>query len=102
MSDTDAHIIYEIRMQRGIYIGVTRKVGTVLTSVRQRVSKHYYRAKNENLNWSLCVAMRELDHWDKAEILVHEVVYGKNNAHKREVEIRRQVKPNLNTDKRGD
>lgn len=102
MPNTEAHIIYELRMQRGIYIGVTRKVGTVFSSVRNRVSKHYYRAKNENLNWSLCVAMRELDHWDKVEILVHEVVYGKNNAHKREVEIRRQIKPNLNTDIRGD
>lgn len=102
MSDTDAHIIYELRMQRGIYIGVTRKVGTVMASVRNRVSKHFYRAKKENLNWILSNALRELDHWHNIDIFVHEIVYGKDNAHKREVEIRRQVQPNLNTDVRGD
>jgi hypothetical protein len=41
---------------------------------------------------------------DKSEIAVyvHEVVRGKAEAHKREVEIRRMVKPVLNTDVRGD
>jgi hypothetical protein len=36
------------------------------------------------------------------EIVVHEIVRGKAEAHKREVEIRRTVRPTLNTDVRGD
>jgi hypothetical protein len=41
---------------------------------------------------------------DKSEIevLVHEVIRGKAAAHKREVELRRQLSPTLNTDTRGD
>ncbi len=76
------HIIYELRVQGGNYIGVT--------------------AKTETKNWLLCAALRELNSKDEIEVLVHEVIRGKAAAHKREVELRRQLKPTLNTDVRGD
>ena len=49
-----------------------------------------------------CVALRELASKDEIEIVVHEVIRGKAAAHRREVELRRSIKPNLNTDVRGD
>lgn len=97
------HIIYELRVAGGNYIGVTAKTeSTVLKSVRSRAAKHFYRAKTESKAWSLCAALRTLSDKNEIEILVHEVVRGKAEAHKREVEIRRAVKPTLNTDRRGD
>ncbi len=40
------HIVYELRVPQGNYIGVTAKTeSTVLKSVRARAAKHYYRAK---------------------------------------------------------
>jgi len=97
------HIIYELRVNGGNYIGVTAKTeSTVLKSVRARAAKHFYRAKKENKNWSLCIALRELSSKDEIEILVHEIVRGKAEAHKREVQLRRQINPTLNTDVRGD
>ena len=97
------HIIYELRVPQGNYIGVTAKTeSTVLKSVRSRANKHFYRAHSESKNWTLCIALRELNDKMDIEILVHEIVRGKAAAHKREVEIRRQVQPTLNTDKRND
>ena len=97
------HIIYELRVPAGNYIGVTAKTeSTVLKSVRARAAKHFYRAKKESKDWSLCVALRELASKDEIEIVVHAVVRGKAPAHKEEVKIRRAVRPNLNTDVRGD
>jgi len=97
------HIIYELRVPAGNYIGVTAKTeSTVLKSVRARAAKHFYRAKKESKDWALCAALRELEDKSEIEIVVHAVVRGKAPAHKREVEIRREVRPNLNTDVRGD
>lgn len=97
------HIIYELRVPAGNYIGVTAKTeSTVLKSVRSRAAKHFYRAKKENKDWSLCVALRELTDKNEIEIVIHAIVRGKALAHKEEVQIRRAVKPNLNTDTRGD
>lgn len=97
------HIIYELRVNGGNYIGVTAKTeSTVLKSVRARAAKHWYRAKREDKQWSLCIALRELTSKDEIEILVHEIVRGKAEAHKREVQLRRQINPTLNTDIRGD
>jgi hypothetical protein len=97
------HIVYELRVPAGNYIGVTAKTAsTVMKSVRGRAAKHFYRAHTENKNWALCVALRELDNKDQIDIVVHAVVRGKAPAHKEEVRIRRLVKPNLNTDTRGD
>ena len=97
------HIIYELRVNGLNYIGVTAKTeSTVLKSVRVRANKHFYRAKTENKAWALCVELRKLAHKDEIEIVVHEVIRGKAAAHVREVEIRRAVRPTLNTDVRGD
>lgn len=97
------HIIYELRVPGGNYIGVTAKTeSTVLKSVKSRAAKHFYRAKTESKDWTLCVALREVTSKDEIEIVIHEIVRGKAPAHKREVEIRRAVRPTLNTDKRGD
>ena len=97
------HIIYELVVNGKNYIGVTAKTeSTVGKSVRVRANKHFYRAKTEDKNWLLCAELRTLA--DKAEIecYIHEVIRGKAAAHRREVEIRRMVKPVLNTDTRGD
>lgn len=97
------HIIYELRVPGGNYIGVTAKTETtVLKSVRARAAKHFYRAHSESKDWSLCVALRQLQDKNEIEIVVHEIVRGKAPAHRREVEIRRAVQPTLNTDRRGD
>ena len=97
------HIIYELRVNGLNYIGVTAKTeSTVLKSVRARAAKHFYRAKTESKNWLLCAELRKLNSKDEIEIVVHEIVRGKAEAHRREVEIRRAVRPALNTDVRGD
>ena len=97
------HIIYELVVNGLNYIGVTAKTeSTVNKSVLARAAKHFYRAKKENKDWSLCVALRELSDKSEIEVYVHEIVRGKAAAHRREVELRRLLKPALNTDTRGD
>ena len=97
------HIIYELRVNGQNYIGVTAKTeSTIMKSVKARAAKHFYRAKTENKEWALCQALRLLETKEQIEILIHEIVRGKAEAHKREVEIRRTVRPALNTDTRGD
>ena len=97
------HIIYELVVNGANYIGVTAKTETtVIKSVRARAAKHFYRAKTENKDWALCVALRELADKSEIEIRIHEIIRGKAAAHKREVEIRRAINPALNTDIRGD
>jgi hypothetical protein len=97
------HIIYELRVHGLAYIGVTAKTETTVNkSVLARAAKHFYRAKTENKQWLLCQALRTLADKSEIEVLVHEVIRGKAAAHKREVELRRQLQPALNTDCRGD
>ena len=97
------HIIYELVVNGKNYIGVTAKTeSTVGKSVLTRAAKHFYRAKSEDKNWLLCAELRKLDSKDQIECYIHEVIRGKAAAHKREVEIRRAVRPVLNTDVRGD
>jgi hypothetical protein len=97
------HIIYELRVNGENYIGVTAKTeSTINKSVLARAAKHFYRAKKEAKDWALCVALRELSDKSEIEVLVHETLRGKAVAHKREVELRRQLRPTLNTDTRGD
>ena len=97
------HIIYELRVPAGSYIGVTAKTETTINkSVLARAAKHFYRAKKEAKDWLLCAALRELADKSEIEVVVHEIVRGKAEAHRREVEIRRALRPNLNTDCRGD
>jgi hypothetical protein len=97
------HIIYELVVNGKNYIGVTAKTeSTVNKSVLSRAAKHFYRAKKEDKNWLLCAELRTLSDKSEIECYVHEVIRGKAAAHVREVEIRRMVKPVLNTDTRGD
>lgn len=97
------HIIYELRVNGQNYIGVTAKTETTINkSVLARAAKHYYRAKTEGKTWLLCQALRTLNSKDEIQVLVHEVIRGKAAAHRREVELRRQLQPILNTDTRGD
>ena len=97
------HIIYELRVNGASYIGVTAKTETTINkSVLARAAKHFYRAKKENKDWLLCRALRSLNDKSEIEVLVHETLRGKAAAHKREVELRRTLRPTLNTDTRGD
>jgi hypothetical protein len=97
------HIIYELVVNGKNYIGVTAKTeSTVNKSVLSRAAKHFYRAKTEDKNWLLCAELRKLDNKNEIAVYVHEVIRGKAEAHRREVEIRRKLKPILNTDTRGD
>jgi hypothetical protein len=97
------HIIYELRVRGASYIGVTAKTETTINkSVLARAAKHFYRAKKEAKDWLLCAALRELGDKSEIEVYVHEVVRGKAEAHRREVALRRELKPALNTDVRGD
>ena len=97
------HIIYELVVNGKNYIGVTAKTeSTVNKSVLSRAAKHFYRAKTETKNWLLCAELRKLADKSEIEVYVHEVIRGKGAAHKREVELRRMIKPILNTDVRGD
>jgi hypothetical protein len=97
------HIIYELVVNGKNYIGVTAKTeSTVGKSVLSRAAKHFYRAKTETKNWLLCAELRTLADKSEIECYIHEVIRGKAAAHVREVEIRRMVKPVLNTDTRGD
>ena len=97
------HIIYELRVNGASYIGVTAKTETTINkSVLARAAKHFYRAKKENKDWLLCKALRSLNDKSEIEVLVHETLRGKAVAHKREVELRRTLRPALNTDCRGD
>lgn len=97
------HIIYELRVNGQNYIGVTAKTETTINkSVLARAAKHFYRAKSESKDWLLCQELRKLANKNEIEVLVHEVIRGKAAAHRREVELRRELRPTLNTDTRGD
>ena len=97
------HIIYELVVNGKNYIGVTAKTeSTVNKSVLARAAKHFYRAKTETKNWLLCAELRKLADKSEIEVYIHEIIRGKSAAHKREVELRRMLKPILNTDTRGD
>ena len=97
------HIIYELPVNGLSYIGVTAKTETTINkSVLARAAKHFYRAKRENKDWLLCKELRKLTDKSEIEVLVHETLRGKAAAHKREVALRRVIKPALNTDTRGD
>ena len=84
------------------YIGVTVCSGNVKKALKVRMQKHVRRALTENKDWALCVELRKLANKNEIEVLVHEVVRGKAAAHRREVELRRALRPALNTDTRGD
>ncbi len=95
------HIIYEIRVDGQSYIGITYKDKTVLHSLQRRAHKHYYRATVEQRDWLLCSALRTLNSKHDIDIRPLEIVRGKEAAHRRERELIAQMKPVLNSDRRG-
>ena len=95
------HIIYMIESGNDFYIGVTAKTeSTVDRSAQVRFNKHVYRSRSENKSWLLYEAMRERG-TDSFTISIVDVLRGKAAAHKRERELIREYRPNLNTDVRG-
>ena len=97
------HIIYELLLEGGNYIGVTAKTeSTVLKSVRSRVAKHFYRARTESKNWLLCQELAKLECKEDIQFRILDVVRGKSLGHDTEVALRRMINPTLNTDIRGD
>jgi hypothetical protein len=97
------HIIYELLLAGGNYVGVTAKTeSTVLKSVRSRVAKHFYRARTESKNWLLCKELAKLESKDQIQFRILDVVRGKALGHDTEVMFRRAINPTLNTDIRGD
>lgn len=93
------HIIYKITNQvtDEIYIGVTQCIGRAyLGSIKKRFKQHVSRAFNENLEWAICKSIR--DYGEKSfRLEIFEIVRGKKPAHSREVEIIKELKPQLNT-----
>ena len=95
------HIIYLITVNGQEYVGITYKDKTVLHSLQRRAHKHYYRATVEQRDWLLCKALRTLDSKHEIDIRPLEIVRGKEAAHKRERELIREMRPVLNSDRRG-
>lgn len=95
------HIIYLITVGGEQYVGVTYKEKTVLHSLQRRAHKHYYRATVEQKDWLLSRALRTLASKHEIDIRPLEIVRGKAAAHARETELRRQMQPQLNSDRRG-
>lgn len=95
------HIIYLITVNGQEYVGMTYKDKTVLHSLQRRAHKHYYRATVEQKQWLLCSALRTLNSKHEIDIRPLEIVRGKEAAHKRERELIAEMKPVLNSDRRG-
>lgn len=97
------HIIYSITIGEDKYIGVTAKTeSTIPKSLWSRLSKHWYRRNDpEREHWAIYQAMRGLSDRREAIIRAEHIVRGKTEAHKLERELIRQMRPALNTDKRG-
>lgn len=78
------------------YIGITVASGNVKQRLKVRMQKHLQRARTENKNWSLCVALRKHGPENFTYGLV-EMVRGRKPAHARERELIRKHAPALNT-----
>lgn len=97
------HYIYMLVVNGQRYVGTTAKTETTAAkSVMSRFNKHWYRAQTENKDWTLCVALRQCADRSEVEVKILDMVRGKAEGHRREVELRRELRPELNTDKRND
>ena len=97
------HIVYSITIGGNVYIGVTAKTeSTVPKSLWSRLSKHWYRRNDPSReHWAIYSALRGLTDRSEAVIKAEHIVRGKVAAHKLERELIRNMRPVLNTDKRG-
>jgi hypothetical protein len=94
------HIIYELRVRKMLYIGVTYvDNGSPEKSLRRRWQKHVRRALTENKSWKLCEAIRKHGP-EKFQISIVKVVRGKSTAHTLERQMIRELNPRLNSDVR--
>ena len=88
------YILYQLTVDEQTYIGLTVAIGRAfLRSVKVRVQKHLSRARVENKEWTVCVALKD------AEVIqyeVLEVVRGRKNAYQRERELIYTMEPTLN------
>ena len=88
------YILYQLIVDEQTYIGLTVAIGRAfLRSVKVRVQKHLSRARVENKEWTVCVALKD------AEVIqyeVLEVVRGRKNAYQRERELIYTMEPTLN------
>lgn len=90
------HAIYKIVVASKTYIGVTVVDGGVVTSIKRRLNKHWYRRNDATRwDWPIYAALRAVDRADPVVELL-EVVRGKTEAHARERELVALHKPRLN------
>lgn len=93
------HIIYQLTntVTSENYIGITVAVGRAFQkSVKDRMRRHIVRAQNENHDWAICNSIRQHGPSSFSWAIV-EFTRGKSAAHKREVELIRELRPSLNT-----
>lgn len=94
------HIIYQIKVGAQVYIGMTHvQRGRPNASLQRRWKKHVQRALTENRDWKLCKAIRRHGP-ERFEVVILQIVRGKENAHKVERSLIRKLNPSLNSDKR--
>jgi hypothetical protein len=87
-------------MKSMVYIGVTVvEKRNPQYSLKRRWQKHVSRALTEGKVWKLCSAIRRHGA-EKFSVEIVETVRGKETAHKRERQLIRELRPNLNTDVR--
>lgn len=60
------------------------------------MNQHIHRAINENKNWKISNSIKE-HRKENFKIEIKEIVRGKSNAHKREIELIKIMNPTLNT-----
>jgi disulfide oxidoreductase YuzD len=95
------HIIYKLinSITGNEYIGLTvQRNQKIIGSVKIRFKQHISRSINEDKDWLLYQEMREYG-WENFSYQVLEIVRGKKETHKREVELINLYKPQLNTKK---
>ena len=93
------HIIYQIRNKETeeFYIGITALKGRAYKwSVEKRWKQHISRAKTETKQWTICENIRQYGE-TSFEISILEVIRGKAEAHLRETQLIKELKPQLNT-----
>ena len=93
------HAIYVITniVTNEQYIGLTAiNPNGVKQSIRRRIQKHVQRASIEDKDWGLCNSIRKYKPENFTFGLL-EIVRGKAQAHKRELEYIREYNPILNT-----
>lgn len=91
------HIIYCLtnKITGDTYIGITLAGKDPEKSLKVRWQKHVRRALTEKRKWTLCQAIRKYKP-ENFETKILEKVKGKLNAHRREMELVREMEPKLN------